>query len=153
MMGYYNNQQATDEIIKCNLQGERWLHTGDVGYITEDGVVYVTGRIKRIIMTKGRDEQVTKLFPDRIEKAIYSNKNVDLCCVIGVQDQKRINYPKAFVVLKDKLEKNAKEEIVKACKQQLPEYMVPEEIEFVDDLPRTPRGKIDYRSLENKKIE
>lgn len=150
MMGYYRNSTATNEIIEESVDGVRWLHTGDVGYITKDGIVFVTGRLKRIIMTKGRDEQVTKMFPDRIEKVIYSHPSVDLCCVIGIPDKERIHYPKAFVVVKEKRDLDQiKEGILETCKQNLPEYMIPEEIEFVDDLPRTSRGKIDYRALEN----
>ena len=150
MIGYYNNKTATDEII-VNSNGERWMHTGDVGYISKDGVVFVTGRIKRIIMTKGLDGQVTKLFPDRIEKAIYLHHMVDLCCVIGIPDSNRIHYPKAFIVLKDKSDLvSVKAEIVDFCRNNLPEYMVPEEISFVDNLPRTQRGKIDYRALEEQ---
>ena len=100
-------------------------------------------------MTKGRDGQVTKLFPDRIEKVINAHQSVELCCVIGVPDKDRVNYPKAFVVLKDKSDTEiAKNGIMEICKQSLPEYMVPEQIEFVDDMPRTARGKIDYRALE-----
>ena len=149
MIGYYNNQQATDEIIKQHLDGLRWLHSGDLGYINTDGELFVTGRLKRIIMTKGRDGQVTKLFPDRIEKTIYTYQQVELCCVIGVPDKNRINYPKAFVVLKQESGTDiARERILEICKQNLPEYMVPETIEFVNDLPRTPRGKIDYKALE-----
>lgn len=149
MNGYYGNAEETSAIIKVHSDGERWLHTGDLGYITEDGVVYVTGRIKRIIMTKGRDEQVTKMFPDRIEKAIYACEAVEFCCVIGVPDEKRINYPRAYVVLKKGQQKEAAEEaILCLCRQNLPEYMIPEEICFVDDLPRTSRGKVDYRALE-----
>ena len=98
MLGYYENKNVTDEIVKVHEDGSRWIHTGDLGYINEDGVIFVTGRIKRIIMTKGNDGQVTKLFPDRIEKAIYSNSAVDLCCVVGIPHEARINYPKAFIV-------------------------------------------------------
>ncbi len=149
MIGYYNNEQATDEIVRVHSDGKRWLHTGDIGYMTEDGALYVTGRIKRIVMTKGRDGQVTKLFPDRVERAISFGDAVELCCVIGVPDKLRIHYPKAFVILKEgRDEKQAREEILNLCKEKLPEYMVPEEIKFVDSLPRTSRGKINYRALE-----
>jgi len=115
-------------------------------------VLYVTGRIKRILITKGQDGQPTKMFPDRIEKSIYLHPAVELCCVIGIPDKVRINYPKAFVVLKTG-EKNEtmKNEIIKVCRKNLPDYMVPEEIEFLTDLPRTARGKINYRALEENK--
>ena len=149
MMGYYNNDVATREIVRVHSDGQRWLHTGDLGHITEDGVIYVTGRIKRIIMTKGRDGAVTKMFPDRIEKVIYTHKDVELCCVIGITDEARIHYPKAYVVLKHGADPDiTRQEIMDICIKNLPGYMVPEEIAIVDDLPRTPRGKIDYRALE-----
>lgn len=152
MIGYYANKKATDEIIKTHNDGKCWLHTGDLGYITEDGVIYVTGRIKRIIMTKGDDGQVTKMFPDRIEKAILEHPSVKLCCVIGVEDEKRIHYPKAIIVLNCGYEKcdATTAEILAACKENLPNYMVPEMIEYRDDLPRTSRGKVDYRALEQE---
>ena len=150
MLGYFNNVEATNEVVKKHEDGKMWLHTGDIGYIDTDGIVYVTGRIKRIIMTRDDDGQVTKLFPDRIEKVIDNISLVEICCVIGVADEKRINYPKAFVVLKPGTDRSddTKEVIWKECRNQLPKYMIPEEIEFLEDLPRTPRGKVDYRALE-----
>ena len=147
MMGYYNHQKATDEIVKTHSDGEHWLHTGDLGYINENGILFVSGRIKRILITRDQNGQGTKMFPDRIEKAIYKHPEVELCCVIGVPDEVRVNYPKAFVVLKDK-NRDYTEEILDICRNNLPEYMVPVEVEFADDMPRTPAGKIDYRALE-----
>lgn len=150
MIGYYNNPEATKEVVKLHADGQRWLHTGDLGYVDENGIVYVTGRIKRIYMTKGKDGNITKIFPDRIEKVIAKCGAVALCCVVGISDEERINFPKAFVVLKESVpSNNARIEISDACKQNLPEYMIPDEIEFVEELPRTSRGKIDYRALEN----
>ncbi len=150
MMGYYNNPQATDEIIKIHADGNRWLHTGDIGYIDEDGVVFVTGRIKRIIMTRGKDQQVTKLFPDRIEKAVSAHPAVQLCCVIGIPDEQRINRIKAFVELNGGYTPSPEltEDIRSCCQDRLPEYQIPDMIEFTAAMPRTERGKIDYRALE-----
>ena len=152
MLGYYDNPEATDAIVKVHADGRRWLHTGDLGYIDAEGVVFVTGRIKRIIMTRGADAQVTKLFPDRIEKAIYAHPAVELCCVVGVPDAARIHIPKACVVLKRGVRPDAqtRQAILDACWNVLPGYMVPEIVEFRSDLPRTERGKIDYRALERE---
>ena len=113
MMGYYNNKEATDAIVKRHEDGELWPHTGDIGYMTEDGILYVTGRIKRIIMTKGKDGQATKLFPDRIERVLSEHPAVQLCCVVGVPDPIRINYPKAVVELlpSEKPSENLEKEI------------------------------------------
>ena len=150
MMGYYHNQEETDDIIKVHKDGERWLHTGDIGYFNEDGILFITGRIKRILITKGKDGVSTKLFPDRVEKVINQHPDVSLCCVIGVPDQVRVHYPKAFIVLKKGVttSKVLNDEILELCQDKLPDYMVPDEIEFCHDLPRTPRGKVDYRALE-----
>ena len=152
MKEYYDNKEETDELIKIHKDGQRWIHTGDLGYINDSGEVYITGRIKRIVMTKGNDGQPTKLFPDRIEKAIDSDPTVELSCVIGVPHKIRINYPKAFVVLKDGIPQSeeTKQSILNSCKSALPDYMVPDEIVFRTDLPRTSRGKVDYRALETE---
>ena len=149
MLGYYNKPEATDEVVKIHEDGVKWLHTGDLGYMDEDGIIYVSGRLKRILITRDKNNQATKMFPDRIEKAIYTHPLVELCCVIGIPDEERVNYPKAFVVLKEKTA-SIKDEILDICNKDLPEYMVPVEIEFLDDLPRTAPGKIDYRALENR---
>ncbi len=150
MMGYYKKPEETNAVVKTHADGQRWLHTGDLGYMDENGVLYVTGRIKRILMTKGRDGNITKLFPDRIEKTISKHEDVALCCVIGIADDERINYPVAFVVLKSSAQnkEQVKKEILALCREELPNYMVPEAVTYLDDLPRTPRGKIDYRILE-----
>ena len=152
MLGYYNNEDATDEIVMTHEDGVRWLHTGDIGYMDEKGVLYVTGRIKRILMTKGRDGSITKIFPDRIERIISRHEDVAICCAIGIPDDERINYPKAIIVLKDGIPatEETKASIIETCKASLPGYMVPDEIEFRDELPRTPRGKVDYRALEQE---
>lgn len=150
MLGYYKNQQATDELIEVDNHGIRWIHTGDLGYITNDGLIFLSGRMKRIIAITGKDGVPTKLFPDRIEKAAYKHSSVRLCCAIGVPDTARNYYPKLYVVLKDALRNQeiVSEELLALCQKELPEYMIPEEIEYCDDLPRTERGKIDYRALE-----
>lgn len=150
MMGYYKNPEETSALVKVHEDNQRWLHTGDLGYMDKDGVIFVTGRIKRIIMTKGKDQQVTKLFPDRIEKVINSHPAVDLCCVVGMPDETRIYYAKAVIELNSGYNPNdkLKAEIRDYCKNKLPEYQIPDVIEFTDVLPRTERGKIDYRALE-----
>ena len=150
MLGYYKNQAATDAIVKTHKDGCRWLHTGDLGFINEDGAIFVTGRIKRLVMTKGADGNVTKIFPDRIEAVLNQHPAVELCCVVGIPDEERINYPKAFVVTKAGVTEGEAltNELLYLCRDKLPGYMVPEKIEYRSGLPRTPRGKIDYRALE-----
>ncbi|MCR5798647.1 MAG: fatty acid--CoA ligase family protein [Lachnospiraceae bacterium] len=78
MIGYYQKDEETDRIIKVHADGRRWLHTGDLGRINEDGAVFITGRIKRIVMTRGSDGNPTKMFPDRVEDVIYTCQTVGL---------------------------------------------------------------------------
>lgn len=150
MLGYYKNEEATADMIHVHADGNRWLHSGDVGYMDENGILYVTGRVKRIIMTKGADGNITKLFPSRIESVIASAEAVREVCVVGVADKKRISIPKAYVILAEgyQPEEAARKEILQVCKKGLPDYMIPEEIVFRGEFPRTERGKIDYRELE-----
>lgn len=150
MLGYFNNQEATDDIIRIHADGQRWLHTGDLGYIDEDGTIFVTGRIKRLMITRGKDGISAKMYPDRIEKAAYKHPAVSLCCAVGVPDLVRNFIPKLFVVLQQGITPSEEltSEIRDICNDALPEYMVPESIEYLDEFPRTTRGKIDYRALE-----
>lgn len=155
MIGYYNNLEATDDIIKIHADGQRWLHTGDLGYIDKDGTIFVTGRIKRLMITRGKDGISAKMYPDRIEKVVSTHPAVDICCAVGMPDLIRNLIPKVYVVVKDGIKDTdtLTEEIITICRETLPDYMVPEHIEYLDSLPRTDRGKIDYRALENMKNE
>ena len=155
MLGYYNNQEATNAIIKYHPDGIRWMHTGDLGYVDENGVVFITGRIKRILTTIGKDGIGTKMFPDRIEKAIMKHPDVALCCVIGIPDKVRLHYPRAYVILNDEHSQTQQmtESILQFCAKELPEYMIPEEILYRNEFPRTSRGKVDYRALEKEAKE
>ena len=152
MLGYYKNEEATNALIKKHPDGMRWMHTGDLGYVTQDGVVFVTGRIKRIMITKGRDGIAVKLFPDRIEKAMMKHPAVALCCLIGIPDEERVNYPRAYVILNEEYQADEQitDKLLEHCRQELPDYMVPEEIIYRSELPRTSRGKVDYRALEKE---
>ena len=152
MLGYYNKPEATSEIVKIHPDGQRWIHTGDLGYVDENGVVYITGRIKRILTTIGKDGMGTKMFPDRIEKVIMKNPAVALCCVIGVPDKDRLHYPRAYVILNDGYieSKQTTEEILGKCAEDLPDYMIPDEIVYRKEFPRTSRGKVDYMALEKE---
>ena len=150
MIGYYNKPEETASIIKVHSDGQRWLHTGDLGYIDQDGAIFVTGRIKRIMITRGKDGISAKMFPDRIENAVCTHPSVEQSCAIGFPDAVRNLIPVVFVILKNGSAPSDQltNEIIATCKEMLPEYMVPEKVEYCADFPRTTRGKIDYRALE-----
>ena len=152
MLGYFENQEATDDLIRPDKNGVRWLHTGDLGRLDERGVLRITGRIKRILMTKGKDGNITKLFPVRIENVVNEHPCVRVCCVIGIPDEERVNYPRAIVELNDGVipSDELANDIKRFCAEHLPDYSLPDEVVFSEALPRTNRGKIDYRALEEE---
>ena len=151
MVGYYNHPEATAAIIETDCDGTRWLHTGDVGYMTDDGIIFITGRMKRLIMQKDGNGMVSKIFPERIEKVIAGVDGIAACCVVGIPDEKRIALLKAYVepISHDASVMRLKADILRSCNELLPPYMVPTQIAVIPTLPRTSRGKVDYRALEN----
>ena len=150
MIGYLNNMDEENKIIKIHSDGTKWVHTGDLGKIDKDGFIYLTGRIKRMIIHGG-----FKLYPSEIEGVILKNCNVESCCVISIPDKQYGSSPEAHVVIKDKkidLEE-LRDELIVACKENLPEYSQPCDFVFVDDLPLTTVGKVDYRKVENDRLK
>ena len=168
MAGYYNNPEATKQVIHTDPDGTRWLHTGDLGYLDEDGILYITGRMKRLILTRDANGMVTKISPYRIEQVITALPEVEDCCVVGVADEHHIAHLVAFVQPKGdapslhcqptpdiityddcQKQKSLKESILQTCQQHLPAYMTPHKVVFLPQLPKTERGKTDYRALEH----
>ena len=145
MMGYLNNKEETKKILRRHNDGMLWLHTGDIGYISLNGVVYYTGRLKRMIVVSGFN-----VYPSQIEETISKHPLVDKVCVIGIPHPYKMHVPKAMIVLNNKNANQDKviSEIKELCKKELSAYAQPKEFEFRNDLPKTLYGKIDYKSLE-----
>lgn len=149
MSGYYNNMEATKEIIRKHKDGLYWVHSADIGYMTEDGMLFIVDRIKRMLIR----HDGFKVFPSMIKKTIARHKAVKACCVVGVSDSghSQGRLPVVYSVLNPEYieEKSAvKQELVTLCKNELPEYSQPIDYMFRDSLPLTSIGKIDYRMLE-----
>lgn len=151
MQGYYNNAEATEAAIEVDSEGVRWLHTGDLGYVDEDGFVFITGRLKRIFTVFGKDKNMYKLFPQRIEEFIATLSNVNGCAVVVKKDKEKLHKAIAFVSLAST--ENSKVvigEIQDMLTKELPEHMQPETIILKDNIPLTTSGKVDYRALEKE---
>ena len=151
MLGYYNQPEETSKVLRKHSDGNWWLHSGDIGYMDKDGFLFIDGRIKRMIVRYDG----FKVFPSMIENAISSHPAVEQCCVVGIDDVAHIQgkLPSAYIVLKGEYhgnENKTKQELDKLCKKNLPKYAHPIAWHFVDNLPVTPIGKIDYRTLEMK---
>ena len=148
MMEYYKNPEATREII-FEENGTRWLRTGDLGHVTKKGYFRLTGRLKRILWSIGADKTPSRVYPMEIENVLSRHPAVDKCAVVG-----RINGQKgylviAYVTLKSKdTGDNIEKELRQLCRQELKENSWPFEYHFVEKLPTTGAGKIDFRTLE-----
>ena len=152
MQGYMNCEEENKKIIEDFGDGVKWIHTGDLGFVDDDGFVHYVGRIKRIYLTKviGGDGTLYKIFPQRIEECIERLEDVQICGVIVRKDDVRLHIPIAYIVLSNKniKEDAAIKKIWATVKREMPEQNWPESIHIVDSMPMTPSGKIDYQALE-----
>lgn len=140
MIGYFNNPEATSAMIRTHSNGKKWVHSGDIGYMDGDGFLYVIDRMKRIIpLSNG-----IKLLPYKIERVLVSLDSVNACAVIGHSVNEKI-VARAYVVKKGNV---TEKEIMDYCAEYLAAEYVPYDIVFIDKLPLTPVGKIDYKALE-----
>ena len=155
MLKYVNNEDETQNIMRRHPDGKVWIHTGDLGYISKRGSVFITGRIKRIYITKVNGT-VSKIFPDRIEKLLSEDPAVSNCCVVCTGNAKETYKPVAFIVLKQEYGYDIQKvtnTLKRACKANLPDYAQPIKYIFKKSLPLTSVGKIDYRALEKRAEE
>ena len=144
--GYFNNKTLTEQVFVLE-NNERWIHSGDIGYMNEDGILFIEGRIKRMIIRYDG----FKVIPRLIEDAICMNSDVKGCAVVGTNDKLhgQGQLPLAWVELYDKAKKDSiKDTLMLLCRTNLPEYEQPVDIMFIDELPLTPIGKVDYKALE-----
>ena len=154
MMGYYNNPAETDHVIREHSDGLKWVHTGDLGYVDEDGFVFLSGRAKRVFM----DWFGFKIFPAAVENAIALCDDVEYSCVVPVTNDEKIRgfLPYAFYTVKSSCKKSESElnaELAEICHRELPEYMQPKFFRKIDEMPRTDIGKTDYVTLEKRAAE
>ena len=147
MMGYLNKPEETKHVLRRHKDGKIWLHTGDIGYISLNGIVYYTQRLKRMIVVSGFN-----VYPSVIEGVLSKHPAVDKVCVIGIPHQYKMHVPKAFIVLKKGYKANNKliDELKALSKKELAAYSQVKDFEFRDDLPKTLYNKIDYKKLESE---
>ncbi len=135
MKGYLNNEAATS----ATVDGEGWLHTGDIGYIDADGYFYVVDRLKELIKYKGY-----QVAPAELEAVLISNPAVADAAVIGVKDEEAGETPKAFVVTRGEI---SADELMAWVAERVAPYKRIREIEFIQQVPKSASGKILRRVL------
>ena len=150
MMGYLNNDAETMQTLRYHDDGKLWLHTGDMGYISKDGFIYFSQRIKRIIISSGYN-----IYPTYLESIINSHEAVLTSTVIGVPHPYKGQVAKAFIVLKSgyKATRHLEKEIKELLQKNVAVYSMPAEYEFRDKLPKTLVGKVAFRELEKEEEE
>ena len=141
MKGYWNKSEETAITLRDGC-----LHTGDVGYMDEDGYTFLVDRLKDVIITNGY-----KVYPRVIEEAIYAHEAVVEVTVIGIPDEQRGQVAKAFVRLKDGVTITT-DELKEFVKDDLSPLEIPKEIEFRKELPKTMIGKLSKKELVAEEI-
>ena len=136
MKGYWHMEEATAETVRGG-----WLYTGDLGYLDDDGYIFLAGRAKDFIKRGGE-----MISPEEVEQVLHSHPAIDEAAIIGVPDVDWGERVRAIVVLKDG-HSTSEEEIVEHCRQRLASFKKPESVVFASELPRNPLGKVVKRVL------
>ncbi|MEQ5837305.1 long-chain fatty acid--CoA ligase [Marinobacter sp. NFXS9] len=131
MTGYWNLPEQSAEALR-----DGWLHTGDAGYLDEDGFLYVVDRLKDMIVSGGEN-----VYSAEVENAIARMEQVEMCAVIGVPDETWGECVHAVIVSRHGTELDA-EQVIAHCRGLIARYKCPRSVSFVDQLPLSPTGKI-----------
>jgi acyl-CoA synthetase (AMP-forming)/AMP-acid ligase II len=137
MSGYWKDEEKTSKTI----DKDGWVHTGDMGYMDEDGYFFLAGRATDMIIRAGEN-----ISPEEVEGVLFSHPKIDDVAVIGVPDEEWGEVPMAVVVVK-KGEKATAEEIMEYCRANLASFKRPRSVVFTDELPRNQMGKVLKRVL------
>jgi len=147
LTGYWKNEKAYEESW-CEVQGERYFRTGDLGRTDEDGYFHISDRLKRMINAAGM-----KVWPAEVEATMYRHPAIKECCIIASPDARKGETVKAVVVLKEEFSGQVTgEEILSWSRCQMAAYKAPRLLEFSDALPRTASGKLMWRALQEREF-
>lgn len=140
--GYYRNPEETARAIR-----DGWFFTGDIGYMDEEGYLYIVDRKKDMIIAGGFN-----IYPREIEEILFAHPKIREAAAIGLPDAYRGETVKAFVSVKAG-ETLSPEEVVSFCREHLAAYKVPKRVEFMEDLPKSAIGKVLRRRLKEMELE
>jgi long-chain acyl-CoA synthetase len=134
--GYFKKPEETADAIR-----DGWFYTGDIGYMDEDGYLFIVDRKKDMIIAGGYN-----IYPRDIDEVLFEHPKIQEACAVGIPDPYRGETVKAFIVTKPGEALND-EEVISYCKEKLAAYKVPKSVEFMDDLPKSTIGKVLRRKL------
>jgi len=143
MKGYYNNQEATEEVI----DKDGWLHTGDLAIMHDNGYIEITGRMNDMIIRGGEN-----IYPREIEEFLYQHPDILDVQIVGIPDERLGEEIMAWIILKEGKEATP-ESIIEFCKGEISHFKIPKYIEFVEEYPMTASGKIQKYKLKEKAVE
>lgn len=145
MLGYMDNPVETAQTLQRHKDGNLWLHTGDLGFMDEDGFIYFRQRLKRMIVSSGYN-----IYPSQLENIIDAHEKVLQSCVVGVNDDYKGQRVYAYVATMPGVvaDDTLREELLAYCAGRIAKYAMPKHIEFRTELPKTAVGKVAYRVLE-----
>jgi long-chain acyl-CoA synthetase len=136
MKGYFNKAEETATVLHNG-----WLHSGDIGRLDEDGYLYIVDRIKDMVISGGLN-----VYPTEVEEILYTHPAVEECAVVGMPHTEYGEMVSAFVKKKQGLE-CSEDELIGYCKKHIAAYKSPKKIMFVEELPKSPAGKILKREI------
>jgi fatty-acyl-CoA synthase len=143
MLGYWNQPQATAEVF-VEIDGKRFLRTGDLAYVDTEGYFFFVDRLKRMINAAG-----FKVWPAEVEAMLYHHPAIQEACIIAAQDPRRGETVKAVIVLKPEFKGQVTEQqIADWARDNMSAYKVPRIVQFVDSLPKSGAGKVMWRELQ-----
>lgn len=144
---YEGNPEVTNAVKQLHPDGKVWLHTGDLGFIDEDGFITLNGRARRVIVRQG-----FKISAYTIEDKICEHPTVKECVAVEVKDTLEEHVPMVYIVLRDDTadHETVRQSIYDKCHSELKEYEIPKYFRIVDSLPYTQNGKYDFRLLEKQ---
>jgi fatty-acyl-CoA synthase len=143
MLGYWDNSEATAR----SIDGAKWMHSGDLAVMRDDGYVNISGRLKDMIIRGGEN-----VYPREIEEFLYSHPHVSEVQVIGVPDLKYGEEICAWVRLREG-ETTSAEQLREYCRGQIAHYKIPKYIRFTAEFPTTVTGKIQKFRMREISIE
>lgn len=151
MLGYINAPEETEAILQRHDDGKLWVHSGDLGYMDEDGFLFVSGRMKRYFMYV-HDGVHKKIFSLDIERVLLRHPAVDNCAVVPILNPETMQVPVAYVICKEGAGEAGKveAELRKIAERCLEGGYLPVKYIFIEKFPLTRIGKVDYRELERR---